>query len=127
MKTMMYIADMQATQRRSDIGERLAAFRKNAGLSQTALAKAVGLPQRTIANYETIANYIPSNVLVPLAEALGTTVDELLGLPPPKGPHRGPTSKLERLTTQVAQLPRAKQQFVMQMMETAVATAQQGS
>ena len=64
MNSVVYLVGMTKNSSRSKIGSRLASLRKEAGMSQAQLANAVDLPQRTIANYETIANYIPSNVLL---------------------------------------------------------------
>ena len=60
-------------------GERLAAMRKAAGLSQRQLARQTGLSQRMIAYYETRDPLPPGHVLTLLSEALGASVDELVG------------------------------------------------
>ncbi len=60
-------------------GQRLASFRKRAGLSQSQLESASGVSRRMIAYYETRAALPPGHVLAQLAEALGVSVDELVG------------------------------------------------
>lgn len=60
-------------------GDRLAAMRKAAGLSQRQLATQTGVSQRMIAYYETRAPLPPGHVLTLLSEALGSSVDELVG------------------------------------------------
>ena len=60
-------------------GQRLADLRRGAGLSQMALAKVSGVSRRMIAHYENRGALPPGHVLAALAEALGTSVDELVG------------------------------------------------
>lgn len=61
-------------------GERLTRLRKERGLTQTALAEAIGVSQRMIAYYEGETKRPPATKLAPIAKALGMTVDELLGV-----------------------------------------------
>jgi len=126
MQSAVYIVGMARTtteRERPGIGRRLAALRKKAGMSQAQLGQAVGLPQRTIANYETIAKYIPSNVLLPLAEALGVSIEELLGVPPPKGGRRGPKSEIEKQIAALRRLPKQDQELASQLLDRLLASA----
>ena len=123
MKSVVYLVGMTKNSSRSKIGLRLAALRKEAGMSQAQLANAIDLPQRTIANYETIANYIPSNVLLPLCEALGTSIEELLGLSSQKSGRRGPKSELEKQIIALRRLPKKDQQLASQLLERLLSTA----
>lgn len=52
--------------------------RKAAGFTQQQLADMIGVNRTTLTMWETGENMPPSKYLVPLAEALGCTVDELL-------------------------------------------------
>jgi len=63
--------------------------------------------------------------LVPLAEILNRTVDELLnGREATKiNGKRGPASKLEKQMEQVQLLPRTKQQFVLEILDTVIQQA----
>jgi len=119
MQNMVYIVGMtgKINKDRTAVGKRLASLRKKAGLSQARLAEAVGLPQRTIANYETIANYIPSTSLPPLADALGVPVEELLGIPPAKTGRRGPKSILEKQVSALRRLPKKDQELASQFLD----------
>ncbi len=65
-------------------GQRLAAMRQAAGLSQRQLAKQTGISQRMIAYYEGRAALPPGHALTVFAEVLGTSVDELAGSKPLK-------------------------------------------
>jgi len=64
----------------SEFGERLTALRKARGLTQVQLAEKIGSTQRAVSRYETIADRAPAPVLAKLAQALGVTTDELLGV-----------------------------------------------
>jgi len=63
-----------------NFGKRLAACRRQAGLSQRALGRIVGTSGRMIAYYERESTYPPSHLLEPICRALTTSSDELLGL-----------------------------------------------
>ncbi len=126
MENVVYSPDMAkrtAERERTEIGKRLMDFRNRAGMSQAQLAKAAGLPQRTIANYETIANYIPSSALPSLADALGVTIQELIGLPSPKASKRGPKSRLEKLFDNLRRLPKSEQDLAAQVLDRLLAGA----
>ena len=61
-------------------------------------------------------------MLPTLAQLLTLSLDELFGTALPKShSKRGPTSRLRQQIEAVEQLPKAKQQFVSQMLETVLA------
>ncbi|EJE4149818.1 TPA: helix-turn-helix transcriptional regulator [Vibrio parahaemolyticus] len=95
------------------------------GLTQTQVAEQLGISQQTLAHYEVGRLRIAVSTLVPLAEILHSSVDELLhGKEATKGSNkRGPASKLQQQIEQVRLLPRAKQQFVMEMLDTVIQQA----
>ena len=66
----------------SDFGRRLAALRRERGLTQVELAEAIGSTQRLLSYYETVADHPPAGMLADLARALRVSTDELLGLKP---------------------------------------------
>jgi hypothetical protein len=60
-------------------------------------------------------------MLLPVAELLDVSVDELLHGTAAKGKgKRGPDSKLQQQIEKIRQLPRTKQQFVMDMLDTVI-------
>ena len=63
-----------------DLKDRLKEKRAEAGLTQAELAQKAGVTTRTIQNYE-MGERVPSNLGIAqkLADALGTTVEYLLG------------------------------------------------
>lgn len=108
-------------------GRRLAELRKGAGLTQEDLGKAVGVSNRVIAYYEGEGAQPPGAMLPGLAQALGVSVDALLGVKPAKRagkappPRRGRKSKLDEQLQAVRQLPRSDQAFVSKFLDQVLA------
>lgn len=61
------------------VGARVRLARKTLGMSQQALAEAVGITFQQIQKYERGANRISASMLIKVARALGTPVAELFG------------------------------------------------
>jgi transcriptional regulator with XRE-family HTH domain len=74
----------KSVQPAQSFGQRLAALRNAAGLSQRQLAKHTGVSQRMIAYYEGRAALPPGDSLTVFAATLGVSVDELVGAKPLK-------------------------------------------
>ena len=106
-----------------ELGKRIAAHRKQQGLSQAELGKLVDCSQQMIGDYETGRRRIPACNLASIADALGASTAELLKGSERQKLKRGPASKLEQLTQRISKLPRTQQQFVVQMIENAVRPA----
>jgi hypothetical protein len=83
------------------------------------------MSQQTLAHYDVGRLRIAIATLVPLADILNCTVDQLLnGRETAKvNGKRGPVSKLEKQIEQLQLLPRTKQQFVMEMLDTVIQQA----
>jgi transcriptional regulator with XRE-family HTH domain len=106
-------------------GHRLATLRKAAGLSQTELAKAIGVSQQTVAYWETCAAPPRSDVLPKMAKALGVRVEEILGDKPVNAVRKpGPVGKLQRVFEQATTLPRKEQDIVASFVETLIERSQ---
>jgi transcriptional regulator with XRE-family HTH domain len=101
-------------------GQRIAALRKNRGLTQSDLADTLGLDQTAIASYEVGRRRVPLSLIAPLAQALGVSVGELIVEENPNS-KPGPTPKLQRQIEQVGQLTKGKQKFVSDFLETVLA------
>lgn len=99
------------------LGSRLAELRKTRDITQVQVAEHLGVSQQTVNAYETGYRRIPVSALPPLAKFLGVSLDELIG-ETAQANKRGPTPKLQRQIEQVRQLPRAKQRFVIEMLDT---------
>lgn len=105
------------------LGARLAQLRKEAGLSQQAMADALEIPQQTYANYEVARARPPVSLLPELAQLFGISVDELLGLHRNGAAKRGPTPLLQQKIERLSRLPKAKQKFVLQMLDGVLSQA----
>ena len=60
--------------------QRIRDLREDADLTQTEMGKAINLPQRTYAYYESGERTVPPEVLISLAKFHKTSVDYILGL-----------------------------------------------
>jgi transcriptional regulator with XRE-family HTH domain len=105
-------------------GQRLAQQRKTLGLTQVQLAEALGVSQQAITAYESGQRRVPISLLLLLAHTLGTTVEDLIGVPAARGAgQRGPAPKLQQQLERITRLPKAQQRFVMQMIDTVLQAA----
>ncbi len=114
-----------------ELGTRIAQARKDHGLTQNELAEQLGVAQQTLAHYEVGRARMPASMLPIVAKLLTLSLDELMGQPVPRAARatagksgsgkRGPASRLEQQIQAVAQLPKTKQQFVSQMLDTVLA------
>lgn len=66
---------------------RIRNLREDKDMSQTKLAKLLGMSQTGYSKYETGENDIPTNILIKLAQLHETSVDYLLGLTDEKKPY----------------------------------------
>lgn len=98
------------------LGQRLAALRKEAGLSQQAVADQLGIAQQTLAHYEVGTARMPVSIVPAFAKLYGVDANELLGLQNGAG-KRGPTPLLQKQIERLNQLPKTQQKIVMQMLE----------
>jgi len=99
------------------LGERVMQLRKEHGLTQVQLAETLMLSQQLIAAYEGGQRCVPADVLPRMATALGVSIEELVGTGT-KIVKRGPTPKLQRQLEQITRLPKSKQRFVIEMIDT---------
>jgi transcriptional regulator with XRE-family HTH domain len=108
-------------EQREAFGKRLARLRKLAGYSQRTLAAELGISYRMVAYYEAQTEHAPAHLLPALAEALGITVDQLLGreaVSPRKSPQN---RQLLRKLKQVEQLPPRARNAVLEHIDALVA------
>ncbi len=114
------------------LGQRIAKARTAANLTQVQLADALGISQPQLAFYEVGKRRVPVSLLPPLARVLDTPVELLIGegedtdapAVTTRRTRRGPPSKIERQLDAVAQLPKARQKFVSDMLDTVLAQHQ---
>ncbi|MFC3654127.1 helix-turn-helix domain-containing protein [Dyella humi] len=106
------------------LGQRIAEHRKARGITQVELAKTLGIAQQTLAHYEGGTVRIAIAMLAAVTQALDVSLEDLLGNFSTKSAgKRGPTSRLQQQLDQVSQLPKAKQKFVSEMLDTVLKQA----
>lgn len=104
------------------LGERIAQLRKDRGLTQVQLAELLGVSQQHMQSFEKGRRRVPVSALPTLSKALSVPLETLVGMdaPPSK---RGPTPKLQQQLEQLQQLPKSKQRFVAEMLDTVLQQA----
>jgi transcriptional regulator with XRE-family HTH domain len=120
----IYLIDMNKKAQNRLIGRRVADFRKRLHLTQTELGQKVGISQPVLASYETGRRSIPVGLLVPLAQALQVSTEDLLGAPGPGPQKPGPPSLLERKLREASKLSRAEQRMIAAMLDGVLAEKQ---
>lgn len=107
------------------LGERMARFRKERSITQVQIAQTLGITQQTYQSYEVGRRRLPVSLLPAIARALSVSLEDLFGESDgPSRSKRGPAPKWQKQIEAIAQLPRAKQQFVAQMLDAVLAQAQ---
>jgi transcriptional regulator with XRE-family HTH domain len=106
---------------RPPLGERIAAFRERAGLSQQQLADALKVNQQMIAYWERRAVTLRPEQLAGLADSLKVSVEELLGKEASKVRGGGPSGKARQIFEAVSRLPRRQQQKIVEVVQALVA------
>jgi transcriptional regulator with XRE-family HTH domain len=105
---------------------RLRQLREAAGLSQRELARQIGQDQSNVRYWETSGNLPRSDVLLPMAKALGVTVEELLGEARPKRVV-SPGGRSRQLFEAVSKMPRRQQEKILDILEPFVRQHANGS
>lgn len=105
------------------LGSRIASARKAQNITQQQLAERLGIAQQTYAQYETGRARIPASMLPKLAQDLSLTMDEVMGQNERFRSRPGPTPKLQKQFERISQLPKAKQQVLMEMLDGVLAQA----
>lgn len=112
------------------IGQRLARYRKHAGLTQVELAERVGIIQVLVSDYEQEKLRLSAEMAVRFAQALQISVDELLGVKNAKKKTAANTEngalslKLVRRLKGIEQLPLAKQKALLSTIDSVLKSAE---
>jgi len=107
----------------TDFGRRLVMLRKVAGYTQVELAKELEVSQRMVSYYEGHSEYPPASLLPRLAEVLGVSADELLGIKPLKKTKK-PDTRLQRRVQQIEKLPIKERRQLSLVIDTFLKAAQ---
>lgn len=105
------------TQVMESFGSRLASLRKSAGYTQVEFATEVGITQRMVAYYEVPDAQAPAHLLPQMAQALGVSVDVLLGLAAPRSPKKIATNRLERRLLEIEKLDAKAKRLITQLLD----------
>jgi len=106
-----------------ELGARIARLRKQQDITQVQLAELLGTSQQTITAYEVGRRRVPVSNLSTIANALGVSIEELIGQEPKQTGKRGRSPKLQQQMDRIMRLPKAQQRFVMQVLESVIAQA----
>ena len=102
-------------------GQQLAFFRKRKGITQSELARAMGMTRKAIDYYERRATNPNLDFIQRAAKILDVPIAELLGEQPPSERHHpGPKSTLQRRLEEIQTLPRSKQNAILQVLDMAL-------
>jgi transcriptional regulator with XRE-family HTH domain len=112
---------------RSDMGARIAQARERAGLSQLDVAKKLGITQQSIAALERKANVVRSDTLIKLAQVLGVSVNEVLGVDQPKPKPFVARGRLQQVFEAASRLPRRQQHHILKVLEAFVGQHSNGA
>lgn len=88
---------------------RLRQIREASGMSLRELARQIDQQPTNVSYWERTGQLPRSDVLIPMAQALGVTVEELLGQPGPKRV-AAPGGKLGQVFQEASRLPRRQQE-----------------
>jgi transcriptional regulator with XRE-family HTH domain len=105
-------------------GERLARLRKQAGLTQTALAQEIRISQRMMAYYEGPTAFPPATLLPAIARVLGISVEALLGTETAKRKSKAVDTRMQRRLQQIAGLPTDERRQIMQLVDAFIERGQ---
>jgi len=117
---------MKRKQRRIDeaFGERLRRLRKAKGLTQSELGERVGVSLRALSGYERGECEPSVHLLAPLAQHLGVSLEELLGVAPVKGIEKaGISQRWAKRFKEIECLSGRKQHAIMQVLDMALKTS----
>lgn len=103
------------------LGGRIAQLRKDQGLTQASLAQTLGIAQQALASYEIGRRRVPVSMLADLARSLGVSIEALLGEMVKASAKRGPSSALARQVERIQALPKPRQKFMVQVLESMLA------
>ena len=105
-------------------GERVARLRREKGLTQEDLAERLGVTQPVVSDYERGRLRLHGELIVQLAQILGTTADEILGL---KASGRSSTAlrnrRLLRQVQALEKLSKRDQQALLRTIDAFLAKA----
>ena len=102
------------------LGEPIARIRKERGFAQVELASRIGIIQTIVSAVEGDERKLSAEMAVRFAQALGVSMDELLGSGRPEKRGRKPSRKILRRLERIEMLPRTQQLAVLKTIDNAL-------
>jgi transcriptional regulator with XRE-family HTH domain len=100
----------------AQVVSRLRELRQASGLSQRQLARLIGQDSSNVSFWERTGRLPRVDLVIPIAKALGVTVEELLGQPKPSRV-TAPGGRARQLFEAVSRMPRRQQDKVLDILE----------
>ena len=118
-------AEMAKGQDAETLGGRIARLRREKGMTQIELAERLRVSQPVISDYENDVIRLPADTVVQIAEVLGASTDELLGLKAPAAHAAGgiKNRRLYRRMQEIEKLPRRDQEALLRTIEAFISKA----
>lgn len=108
----------------TELGRRITALRKEAGMTQTQVAQALNVSQQAVQAWEAGRRRIQISILPAVARLLSVSLEDLLGEEPEKiARKRGPAPKWQQLIEEIDSLPKAKQKMISEMLSALIIQA----
>lgn len=112
---------MAKTSDAETLGSRIARLRREKGMTQIELAERLQVSQPVVSDYENDVIRLPADVVVRIAELLGASTDELLGMKTRAARGATDTSiknrRLYRRMQEIERLPRRDQEALLRTIE----------
>lgn len=106
-------------------GNRIARLRREKGMTQIELARRLQVSQPVVSDYENDVIRLPADVVVQIAEVLGASTDELLGMKARTARSTADNSiknrRLYRRMQEIEKLPRRDQEALLRTIEAFIA------
>jgi transcriptional regulator with XRE-family HTH domain len=124
--SLFYFYIMNTTKNNGHLGKNIRLLRKQKGLTQVELAKIIGCSQAMITTYESDQKKPSVSTLAQLAEALGVSIDHVVGKSVPlKTGEKIKNPKLWKKFAQLDELPDADKRTVFRMIDGLLAQRRQ--
>lgn len=108
----------------TELGKRITALRKDAGMTQTQVAQALNVSQQAVQTSDAGRRRIQISILPAVARLLSVSLEDLLGEEPEKiARKRGPAPKWQQLIEGIDSLPKAKQKMISEMLSALIVQA----
>lgn len=99
------------------LGKHITELRKERGMTQAELARALGVSQQTVFAYELGDRRVSVLMLIKLAKVFGVAVEDLMGLTKPQRPRRRLSPAGVRHAERYRMLSKTQQRFVARIID----------